>query len=80
MGCGVEPTPIQVSTGSQGNSAPTPSTLAMNQGVAASLDLKDPQDFNDARRAQRYGTSATMTLFMEMRLQALIPACGDKSD
>ena len=50
MGCGVEPTPIQVSTGSQGNSAPTPSTLAMNQGVAASLDLKDPQDFNDATR------------------------------
>ena len=50
MGCGVEPTPIQVSTGSQGNSAPTPSTLAMNQGVAASLDLRDPQDFNDATR------------------------------
>lgn len=50
IGCGGEPTSSQALTGGQGNSPPTPNTIAMNQAVAASLDLDDPKDFEDASR------------------------------
>ena len=47
-GCGGKPPPAQATIGSQGNTPPTPSTLAINQAVAESLDLNNPQDFDNA--------------------------------
>ena len=48
--CGENPAPIQAPVGAQGNLPATQKTIAMNQAVAASLDLNNKQDFEDARR------------------------------
>jgi alkyl sulfatase BDS1-like metallo-beta-lactamase superfamily hydrolase len=50
IGCEGEPPATQVAIGSQGNTPPTPSTVAINQAVAESLDLTNPQDFDNATK------------------------------
>jgi alkyl sulfatase BDS1-like metallo-beta-lactamase superfamily hydrolase len=50
LACQAEPEATASDSGSQGNTAASASTVAANAAVADSLNLADPQDFEDARR------------------------------